>query len=219
MILINKGETMPPLKSIDGVRFGRLVANKISGKKGVQYYYECTCDCGSVINAQRGNLLSGHIRSCGCLQRDMISKRKTTHGDSKSPEYRAWLQMKRRCLDPSLDSYPNYGGRGIKLYPEWESSFETFIKDVGRRPSPDHSLDRIDVDGDYVPSNVRWSTRREQQWNKRTSRMVEVDGLMVPAGKLAFEAGIHVNVLMRRLSFGWTLDRALTTPVKRSASF
>lgn len=121
--------------------------------------------------------------------------------------------MRQRCFDSSLDSYANYGGRGISVCPEWLDDFSRFLADVGPRPTPKHSLDRIDVNGNYEPDNVRWATAREQQWNQRHTRMVERDGELVPAAKLAYEAGLHVNVLMRRIKLGWDLDRAMTTPV------
>jgi hypothetical protein len=96
-----------------------------------------------------------------------------THGESAtraSPEYRAWCNIKARCLNPGNKDYPTYGGRGITVYARWRDSYQAFLADVGRRPSPRHSVDRIDVNGNYEPGNVRWATRKEQANNRRTTR-------------------------------------------------
>jgi len=200
-------------KDISGLRFGRLTAVKFSHMQGSQSVWLCHCDCGTSHSVQRGNLGSGHVTSCGCAQKELTSLRKTTHGESKTPEYQAWIRMRQRCLDPDIDNYANYGGRGISVSPDWVNDFPRFLTDVGPKPTPKHSLDRIDVNGNYEPGNVRWATAREQQWNQRHTRMVERNGELVPAAKLAYEAGVHVNTLMRRIERGWDLDRALSTPI------
>ena len=90
-----------------------------------------------------------------------------THGMSETVEYRAWFEMKRRCCDHNRKCYNNYGGRGIKVCDRWNESFENFYEDMGDKPTPNHSLDRIDVDGDYTPDNCKWSDRTEQNYNQR----------------------------------------------------
>jgi hypothetical protein len=88
----------------------------------------------------------------------------------KTVEYKTWIGIKKRCLNSSANNYVNYGGRGIKVCDRWLESFENFYADMGRKPSPEHSIDRIDVDGDYEPSNCRWATRREQMLNTRKQK-------------------------------------------------
>jgi hypothetical protein len=119
------------------------------------------------------NLTWGLTQSCGCLAREQTKKRMLRHGESpaggwnlESPEYRIWVAMRQRCRDPRHGSFKYYGGRGIAVCERWKS-YENFLADMGRKPSPAHSLDRIDNDGNYEPTNCRWATRTEQNKNKR----------------------------------------------------
>ena len=162
------------LVNIIGQRFGRLIVVSFVGKinKSQRNYWRCKCDCGKRVTASGDNLKKGRVASCGCLRREVIKTRSITHGESDrvgqppSPEYRSWLSMRHRCLQPGNDNFANYGGRGIKVCARWDS-FENFLADMGRRPSSKHSLDRKEVDGDYEPGNCRWATAKEQQNNRR----------------------------------------------------
>ena len=157
-------------KDITGQRFGKLVTVSYSGsrktasKSNNQSYWKCRCDCGAVVDVLRGSLIKGRTQSCGCNVR-------TANGDAsratKAPEYQAWTGMIKRCENTKSRSWPDYGGRGIKVCSKWRKSYATFLADVGRRPSPAHSLDRIDVNGNYEPGNVRWATREVQRANRR----------------------------------------------------
>lgn len=140
----------------------------------------------------------------------------TTHGESRkgSKEYKAWAGMLSRCRDPNNTAYHNYGGRGIEVCVRWES-FERFLEDMGRKPSPLYSLDRIDVDGDYEPDNCRWASKKEQDTNRRQTRRMEMDGEIMCLKDWARKFKIHPDTLAHRLSLGWTLKRALTVPVKK----
>lgn len=140
----------------------------------------------------------------------------TPHGRIP-PEYWAWQNMKRRCLDPKSPKFHIYGARGIAICPQWRDSFSTFLCDVGQRPTKKHSLDRIDVNGNYEPGNVRWATPQQQQRNTRTTIRLRVGERDVALGDLADESGIAATTIRRRLLLGWSVTEALNTPVYSTA--
>lgn len=153
--------------NLTGQRFGRLIVIKFdSVSKLSQAKWVCRCDCGKEKVMWGGSLTSGKVVSCGCY-RNSLHK---THGKSYSPEYRAWAGMIARCTNPKAPKYPNYGERGIIVCDKWLHSFESFYADIGDRPSKDYSLERLNVDGNYEPSNCIWATRREQQRNIRVQK-------------------------------------------------
>lgn len=149
-----------------GQRYGRLVAVEPTSDRDASgtVVWRCMCDCGREKLVPGKNLTGGNTKSCGCLQADNVYK---THGMSSSPEYRAWKAMKTRCLDPNNPRWLDYGGRGIMVCDRWLESFQNFFADVGLRPGDGYSLDRINNDSDYKPSNVKWSTDAEQRLNQR----------------------------------------------------
>lgn len=155
-----------PLKNISGMRFGRLTALEVSGKVGRRLAWRCRCDCGAYASVQGGLLRSGDTRSCGCLQDETRRTMNLRHGMAGTRVYRIWSHMRRRCKDPRAIRWLQYGGRGIRVCERW-AQFENFFKDMGEPPTPTHSIDRIDVDGNYEPHNCRWATPKEQAANKR----------------------------------------------------
>lgn len=131
----------------------------------------------------------------------------------KSPEYNAWAAMRARCSNPRKDHCGAYLARGIKVCARWAASFQAFLADVGPRPSPQHSLDRIDNDGHYEPGNVRWATRTQQARNRRSSRRLTWRGETLTVAEWAERLGLPYNALGQRLFHGWPVERALSTPV------
>jgi hypothetical protein len=135
----------------------------------------CRCSCGTETIVTASNLRSGHTRSCGCLSFEVSNACNVTHGQTRgrerSPEYRAWQSMWYRCTNSNTVDWPNYGGRGIRVCPEWRD-FTVFLKHVGPRPASWMSLDRIDVNGNYESGNVRWATPSQQRRNQRRQRAV-----------------------------------------------
>ncbi len=131
----------------------------------------CMCDCGKNIDVRLRSLRQGNTKSCGCysivVQKENAIKRNTTHNLSKTSEYKTWRSMKHRCFNSNNKHYRHYGGRGITVCERWSESFINFYNDMGPKPTPLHSIDRIDVNGNYEPSNCKWSTASEQQKNKR----------------------------------------------------
>jgi hypothetical protein len=154
---------------LTGLRFGRVVVLARAGRVGVRRdaRWRCRCDCGTETVIRADRLRDGTTRSCGCLHRPHGE----AHGRGVLPgtvEYRTWEDMITRCTNPRTKGWPHYGGRGITVCDRWRDRFAAFLADMGRRPSPAHSLDRFpNNDGNYEPGNCRWATWSEQMRNRR----------------------------------------------------
>lgn len=129
----------------------------------------CRCDCGTEKVISAATLKNGSSTNCGCVRHASFGSMFRTHGKRQSGEYRIWCAMKTRCGNPNSDNYVNYGARGISVCSRWSENFDAFLADMGQKPSPGHSIDRINNDGNYEPSNCRWATAKEQAANTRRS--------------------------------------------------
>lgn len=194
-----------------GQRFGRLTAIEPSSA-GARAGWDCVCDCGAETRVDTNKLTSGHTRSCGCWGREAPVAALTTHGATKggvTPEYEAWAKLKSRCLNPNNAKYQIYGGRGISVCAQWVDDFGAFLSDVGPRPSSAHSIDRIDVDGNYEPGNCRWATPQTQSRNRTNNMWIEINGERMVAAEAADRFGVSRSAFCRRLQRGWTVEEAL----------
>lgn len=161
--------------NLTGRKFSRLEVLSFSHIKNSGTFWNVRCDCGSVKKVRGTKLTAGTTRSCGCLAREVTKESRRTHGLTKSAEYKAWIHIRSRCLYKKDKKYYLYGGRGIKVCERW-MKFENFYKDMGDKPSPDHSIDRIDSNGNYEPENCRWATAKEQSRNTRRNIYLDVEG-------------------------------------------
>jgi len=214
-------QEMPPLSSqwvidLSGKTFGRLHVNHFAYTKRQKSYWCCSCACGS-ISVKRGTLLRvGNTQSCGCLQRERrqeLFAANTTHHRAGTVLYTRWTHMIGRCTNPKNAAYADYGGRGITICPQWRASFETFARDMGE-PPPGKHIERRDNDGPYSPENCYWASRIEQANNKRNNRWLTYDGITLTLAQWSRMTGLRHHTILHRLAHGWTLERALTTPVR-----
>lgn len=212
---------MPTNKSfqnLNGLRFGRLIvkefAGKRIGKRGEAYYlWNCLCDCGEKSIVYAGSLNSGNTKSCGCLRGELSSTRQTIHGLSQTPEYEVWSNMKRRCQEESNKAWKDYGGRGITVCDRW-MDFTLFYSDIGPRPTPKHTLGRINNGAGYSPSNCRWETKTAQNNNTRSNRFLTFGGKTMTVSEWGRHVGVSSGLIFCRLRLGWSDERAVLTPVK-----
>ncbi len=202
------------MKIKPGHKFGRWTTVKYVGKASNANRWKCRCDCGSVKIIIDTSFQYGRSKSCGCWSRELISKRNTTHGCSKggqiSSEYRAWMEMMKRCYSVNSQDYHLYGWRGIGVCKRWRTAVN-FLKDIPPKPLGKFSLGRIRNNRNYSPSNVEWQTDREQSENRRTNRFVSIAGERLCLSQISRKYGVDYNLLRRRINRGWTPIKAATT--------
>jgi hypothetical protein len=202
---------------ITGQKFGRLlVTSRAENTASGQARWNCLCDCGKEHVIKSQVLRSGISKSCGCLNIEVLSKRKRTHGhttdDETSPTYHSWSGMMNRCKNKNHRSFHNYGGRGITVCEHWHT-FSNFLEDMGIKPEK-LSLDRIDNSLAYSPENCHWATIKQQSRNKRTTHLITHNGMTKCVTEWAEYLNINKTSLNWRIHNGYTYEEALTIPFK-----
>lgn len=197
---------------LSGLRVGMLtVVSRNGSSPDGRSVWLCQCDCGNVKEVAAAKLTRkvDPTRSCGCLRGDNFGS-----GVTSTHTYRCWVRMRARCSTNRKQLRPRYAGRGIRVCKQWAKSFAQFANDMGEAPTPKHSIERIDNDGDYSPDNCRWATHVEQCRNRSNSRLHTFNGKTKTQAEWAEEYQINQSLLSQRVSRGWNFQRALTTPVK-----
>lgn len=205
-----------------GTRVGRL---NIVGHDGFGRFM-CVCDCGADVRVRHDCMVGPKpTQSCGCLARDTAralyrgsGPPNKTHGMSGTLEYRVWTMMLQRCRNRSNSAWASYGGRGVEVCDRWADSFDAFLADMGHRPTPGATLERINNDGPYAPGNVRWATRTEQARNRRSTAYVTMNGESLSIAEWAERFGVPYKRLWERLRSGMPLDCAVTLPIRPGVS-
>lgn len=211
---------MPVSIDLKGQRFGRLTVLErdcLTNKRNA--YWICICECGNYSSVASGSLKNGTTKSCGCLNKEPTVKPCYRHGQHRSRLYGVWHGMKSRCYNPNLKYYKHYGGRGITVCEEWRNDFSTFYDWAMANGYDENAergectLDRINVNGNYEPSNCRWASVVEQANNRRGNRMVAAFGETKTMAQWARDAGISYNTFAQRIEDGWSPEEALTKKI------
>lgn len=200
---------MPKPLNLSGQKFGRLSVLSMTASRDGMSVWNCLCECGQSADILGKSLVRGNTKSCGCLRREQLVERNTTHGMSEHSAFECWIGMRKRCFNVASSDYADYGGRGILPSPEWEF-FATFWKDMGPTWKAGLTLDRIDVNGPYSKENCRWATRLDQANNKRNNRFLDTpNGRMTFAQAVRFY-GLTKTALWHRIRRGWSTERLFT---------
>lgn len=198
-------------RDLSGLQIGEWkIIERDRDYPGLGIKWICECSCGKIKSVKGCSLLKGESSSC-CRKLFPPKYGSVVRFD---PEYVNWCQMKQRCFDTKSPNYKNYGAKGITVCPQWINDYAQFLTDVGRRPTPKHSLDRWpNQKGNYEPSNCRWATSQEQNRNRNNNRLITFAGKTLPLAEWGDRQGISARTIATRLDqLGWSLDRAMTEP-------
>lgn len=214
------GGHMKTKETITGQTFGRLTAIRFDRYEKERTFWIFRCVCGTEKSQGVSQVRRGITTSCGCLRVERVKEATTKHGMSKAiggkktRVYQAYSNMIQRCENTKTKHFHRYGGRGIKVCARWRESFKAFLEDMGEPPEG-LSLDRIDNDGDYEPSNCRWVNQKTQNANRSVCIFVEIDGKAVMLMSHCEAIGVSYNMVRKRLKRGWSLDFALKVRPKK----
>lgn len=206
-----------------GKKIARLLIVEYVGERKVEsgrlrkvHLYRCACDCGNERIIKFYSLVKKQpTQSCGCLNLEKIKNISFKHGRQGTPVFNAWDSMKQRCLNPRCRNWIYYGGRGIKVCDRWLKSFQNFLDDMGEKPSKEYSLDRIDVNGNYEPSNCKWATPIEQSNNRRTIKKYNCFGFVGSLSEICRHFNVSFPVTNHRVKAGMDVETAVLTPSKK----
>lgn len=199
-----------PVKDITGMRSHFLTAVACIGSNGKKALWLVRCDCGKELILPSNEFL--RQKSCGCQSKALIGAANKTHGFSKHPAYWVWRSMRDRCRLPTHHAWADYGGRGIRVCPEWDASFEAFWRDMGPTYRRGLSLDRINVNGNYCPENCRWVTVKIQNRNRRSNRMIDTPWGPMTMSEAAERSAIGKTTLLYRLDHGVPVEHLFDAP-------
>lgn len=208
---------MSALRDLLGKTFGFLtVVSRGPNTNCDRPAWHCRCHCGTTKIVPTASLVRKHgsTKSCGCKTSSFFRANMSRHGMSRTKEHRAWCAMLSRCRNPNCNAYPNYGARGITVCDSWQTAFENFYADMGPSPTSKHSLDRINVDGNYEPSNCRWATVHEQANNRRKGRHL-FNGQTLSLAEIIRQSGTtrpYPTIHQRLYRYGWPINEALFAP-------
>lgn len=214
------------MKTIDisNQKFGRLTVIEKSQKICGKTAWKCICDCGNITYVTTSNLTCNRIRSCGCIKQEILMKRNITHNQRHTKLYEVWKSIKQRCYNPKHHAYKNWGGRGIKVCDEWKENFQAFYdwsysngyKEECQKSEKDKlTIDRINNDGDYCPSNCRWVNRTTQSRNKRVNKKIIYKNEEHCLVEWCEILNLYYQTINARLRRGWSIEKSFETPTKR----
>lgn len=197
-------------KDLTGCKYGRLKVLKRHGKCGEIVKYDCVCDCGNTVVVLGNRLRNGQTKSCGCIHKEGLKKRLTTHGQTGTRIYKCWSNMRERCKNKNNKRYENYGGRGITVCSLWDNSFESFYEwAMSNGYSDDLTLDRIDVNGSYCPENCRWADLNTQSRNRTDNVWITHNGKTMILQDWANFYSTDRRTVSARLKKGWSVEESL----------
>ena len=189
--------------------FDFYVIKESDKRRNNNILWSCRCICGNIRDCLGRDLKIGKHKSCGCKRKDNLKKAVVTHGLTSTPEYNVWQTMKQRCNNKQSADYKYYGGRGIKICDRWDK-FIFFLQDMGKRPSPEYSLERIDNNKMYCPENCKWDTKFNQSRNRRDNVWVEYNGEKIIVSDLAKLLKVYPQNIMTAIKNGRTIDEIVS---------